>query len=71
MSGIVADIFGLDGIIVIVVVGIILLFGGTKLPQLARGLGSASHEFKKGLQEGVEEEKKAEASGESSSEKSS
>ncbi|NNN22352.1 MAG: hypothetical protein HKL80_10180, partial [Acidimicrobiales bacterium] len=41
MSGIVADIFGLDGVIVIVVVGIILLFGGSNLPQLARGLGSA------------------------------
>ena len=47
-----AEIFGVDGIIVIVCVVVVLLFGGTKLPKLARGLGSASHEFKKGLEEG-------------------
>jgi sec-independent protein translocase protein TatA len=39
-------------LIVIAVVVIVLLFGGTRLPKLARGLGSASHEFKKGLEEG-------------------
>jgi sec-independent protein translocase protein TatA len=47
-----ADLFGADGIIVIVVVAIVLLFGGSQLPKLARGLGSASHEFKKGMEEG-------------------
>jgi sec-independent protein translocase protein TatA len=47
-----AEIFGVDGIIVIVVGALVLLFGGSKLPQLARGLGSASHEFRKGMQEG-------------------
>jgi len=47
-----ADLFGADGIIVIVCVVVVLLFGGAKLPKLARGLGSASHEFKKGLAEG-------------------
>jgi sec-independent protein translocase protein TatA len=47
-----ADIFGPEGLIVIVCVIVVLLFGGTKLPKLARGLGSASHEFKKGLEEG-------------------
>jgi sec-independent protein translocase protein TatA len=47
-----ADILGPDLIIVIVVGVIVLLFGGSKLPKLARGLGSASHEFKKGLEEG-------------------
>lgn len=49
---ILAEIFGVDGIIVVVCVVVVLLFGGTKLPKLARGLGSASHEFKKGLEEG-------------------
>jgi TatA/E family protein of Tat protein translocase len=34
------------------VVIVVLLFGGTKLQKLARGLGSASHEFRKGLEEG-------------------
>jgi sec-independent protein translocase protein TatA len=43
---------GSDGLIVIVVVAIVLLFGGSQLPKLARGLGSASHEFKKGVEEG-------------------
>lgn len=52
-----ADILGPDVIIVIVVAVIVLLFGGSKLPKLARGLGSASHEFKKGLEEGSAESK--------------
>jgi len=47
-----AEIFGVDGIIVIVVAALVLLFGGSKLPALARGLGSASHEFRKGMEEG-------------------
>jgi sec-independent protein translocase protein TatA len=51
-TGILADIFGVDGIVVIVVVAIVLLFGGSQLPKLARGLGSASHEFRKGMEEG-------------------
>jgi sec-independent protein translocase protein TatA len=49
---VVGNILGPDGIIVIVVVGLVLLFGGSKLPGLARSLGSASHEFKKGMEEG-------------------
>jgi len=47
-----AEIFGPDGLIVIAVIVVVLLFGGTQLPKLARGLGSASHEFKKGMEEG-------------------
>lgn len=47
-----AEIFGADGLIVIAVVVIVLLFGGSQLPKLARGLGSASHEFKKGMEHG-------------------
>jgi sec-independent protein translocase protein TatA len=50
-----ANIMGADGIIVIIAVVVVLLFGGSKLPKLARGLGSASHEFKKGLEEGNNE----------------
>jgi len=51
-SGILAELFGPDGLIVIAVVVVVMLFGGSQLPKLARGLGSASHEFKKGLGEG-------------------
>ena len=41
-----AEIIGPDVLIILAVVA--LLFGGTQLPKLARSLGSASSEFKKG-----------------------
>ena len=41
ITGMLAEILGADGLIVIAVVVIVLLFGGTRLPKLARGLGSA------------------------------
>jgi sec-independent protein translocase protein TatA len=37
---------------IIVLIVILVLFGGSQLPKLARGLGSAQREFKKGLDEG-------------------
>ncbi|MBO4710207.1 MAG: twin-arginine translocase TatA/TatE family subunit [Kiritimatiellae bacterium] len=37
-----------------------LLFGGSKIPELARSLGKAKGEFKKGLAEGEKEEAEAE-----------
>lgn len=52
MTALLANIVGPDGLIILVVLVIVLLFGGSKLPKLARGLGSASHEFRKGLEEG-------------------
>ncbi|MDQ1380942.1 MAG: sec-independent protein translocase protein TatA, partial [Actinomycetota bacterium] len=39
-----------------VLVVILVLFGGSQLPKLARGLGSAQKEFKKGLEEGHSDE---------------
>lgn len=51
-SGILANIFGPDTLIIVVAIVVVLLFGGNRLPKLARGLGSASHEFRKGLEEG-------------------
>jgi sec-independent protein translocase protein TatA len=47
----VADIFGVDGVIVLIVV-IAVLFGSSQIPKLARSLGSAQNEFKKGLEDG-------------------
>jgi len=52
-----ANLMGPDTIILIVVVALVFLFGGSQLPKLARGLGSASHEFRKGLDEGATENK--------------
>jgi sec-independent protein translocase protein TatA len=41
------EILGPD---LLIVVGlIVLLFGGSQLPKLARGLGAAQREFKRGL----------------------
>jgi sec-independent protein translocase protein TatA len=50
-----AEIFGVDGIIILVVV-VLVLFGSTQIPKLARSLGSAQKEFKKGLDEGGAED---------------
>jgi sec-independent protein translocase protein TatA len=46
-----AEIFGADGVIVLIVV-LVVLFGGSQVPKLARSLGSAQSQFKKGLEEG-------------------
>ncbi|MBI3872083.1 MAG: twin-arginine translocase TatA/TatE family subunit [candidate division Zixibacteria bacterium] len=45
--------------LVIAVVGVILLFGAKKIPELARGLGRSVSEFKKGVREGEEPEDKS------------
>jgi sec-independent protein translocase protein TatA len=47
-----AEIFGVDGIIILIVV-VVVLFGSTQIPKLARSLGSAQKEFKKGLDDGA------------------
>jgi sec-independent protein translocase protein TatA len=41
--------------LIIVLAIVLLLFGSTKLPKLARSLGQASNEFKKGIDEGANE----------------
>lgn len=51
--------FGTTEIILIVAV-LFLLFGATRLPQLARSLGATRKAFKEGMRE-AEEEEKAEA----------
>ena len=43
----VGEILGPDMLIILALV--LVLFGGSQLPKLARGLGSAQREFKKGL----------------------
>ena len=44
------DIGGPEGIIILVIV--LVLFGGSQLPKLARNLGKAQKEFKDGIDEG-------------------
>jgi sec-independent protein translocase protein TatA len=42
--------------LIIVLVIVLLVFGGSQLPKLARSLGQAQKEFKKGLGEGTRDE---------------
>ena len=44
--------------LIIILVVVLVLFGGAKLPQLARSLGQAQKEFKDGLAEGVDGDSK-------------
>ena len=53
-----AELFGEQGIIVLIVVALVL-FGSTQIPKLARSLGSAQREFKKGVDEGATDEEAA------------
>ena len=45
-------VIGTEWIVIIVVAAILLLFGGTKLPQLAKALGQSKKAFKEGMDEG-------------------
>ena len=54
-----AEIFGPDLLIVIIVIAVVL-FGGAAIPKLARNLGSAKTEFEKGLKT-AKDEKAADA----------
>lgn len=49
-----AEIIGPDILILILVIAV--LFGGSQIPKLARSVGRAQHEFKKGLEEGGRDE---------------
>jgi len=42
---------GITELIIILVI-LLLLFGSTRLPQLARGMGKSINEFKKGISDG-------------------
>ena len=41
---------------IVLVIGAVVIFGAAKLPQIARNMGKAQGEFKKGLKEGVVDE---------------
>ncbi len=42
--------------LLIILVILLVLFGGAKLPQLAKNLGRAQKEFKDGIAEGVDDD---------------
>lgn len=46
--------------IILIVLAVLLLFGGKKIPELMRGLGSGVKEFKKGIKEGDITDEKSE-----------
>ncbi|MCU1346851.1 MAG: twin arginine-targeting protein translocase, TatA/E family [Acidimicrobiia bacterium] len=52
---ILGEIFGPDLLIVIAL--LVLLFGGSQIPKLAKSLGQAKREFEKGLSDGAESSK--------------
>lgn len=59
-SPVLAGVFGLGGPELLLIFAVLLLlFGATKLPALAKGLGQSVKEFKKAAKEGDDDEKPA------------
>ena len=46
------------GELLVILLIVLLVFGGTKIPQLARSLGQAQREFRKGSTEGADVDEK-------------
>ena len=44
--------------LIIVLIIVLLVFGGSQLPKLAKNLGKAQKEFKQGLDEGMKDDEK-------------
>ena len=53
MTPVLGEIFGWELLLILLIIG--LLFGGAKLPKLARSMGQAHREFRRGLDEGVQD----------------
>jgi sec-independent protein translocase protein TatA len=57
MNVVLLEAFGSPMIIVLVVAVIFLLFGGSKLPQLAKALGQSKKAFKEGMDDADHDDK--------------
>jgi sec-independent protein translocase protein TatA len=47
---------------IVAIIAVVVLFGASKLPEIARNLGRSSGEFKKGLKEGHDATAESDAS---------
>jgi sec-independent protein translocase protein TatA len=57
MNVVLLEVLGNPTIIILVIAVIFLLFGGSKLPQLAKALGQSKKAFKEGLDDADRDEK--------------
>lgn len=55
VSRMIAGFFDGPEVFVVLIV-VLVLFGGSQIPKLARNLGQAQKEFKKGISEGADDE---------------
>jgi sec-independent protein translocase protein TatA len=57
MNVVLLEVLGNPTIIILVIAVIFLLFGGSKLPQLAKALGQSKKAFKEGMDDADRDEK--------------
>jgi sec-independent protein translocase protein TatA len=55
--------------LLIILIAVLVLFGGSQLPKIARNIGSAQKEFKKGLAEASAEDETEKDSSETTTDK--
>jgi len=61
--------FGKTEELIIVLLIVLLLFGGKKIPEIAKGLGQAMKELRKGFSSGLEDEPEKSKSAKTASKK--